>query len=273
MKCIWLLSSLVFFAAGVAKLRFSGLAWVTSDNLATMLLQHHYKSDPIVDWGKTIAGHALLCKILAAGTIAVEIGFPLAMFHRWLRWLFVSGMFFMQIGIALLMGVVFTQFMFVYLFWIPWDRIGRFAQRVLSPWIDRRFVLYDGGCGVCRRTVTILHHLDVLRRNQPLDIVHDWPSVAARFAERIDRDACLIEMHVVTERRGRVDTGYDAYRSIAWTLPAAWILLPLLYLPPVRWLGQRIYRHVAMHRHDAGCEIQETAAGSLASSIQREPLP
>ena len=132
-KCVWLISALVFFAAGVAKLRFSGLAWITSDNMANMLLQHHYKSDPIVGWGKIIANYPLLCQTLAAGTIVLELGFVLAIFSRIARWLFVPGMFVMQVGIALLMGVVFTQFMFVYLFWIPWDALGRFILRHVRP--------------------------------------------------------------------------------------------------------------------------------------------
>jgi predicted DCC family thiol-disulfide oxidoreductase YuxK len=54
-------------------------------------------------------------------------------------------------------------------------------------------------------------------------------------------------MHVVTSD-GRIDQGFDAYRSIAWVLPLAWPILPLLYIPPIRWLGWRIYRRVADNR-------------------------
>ena len=31
----------------------------------------------------------------------------------------------MQVGIGLLMAVWFKQFLFLYIFWVPWDRVGR----------------------------------------------------------------------------------------------------------------------------------------------------
>ena len=61
-------------------------------------------------------------------------------------------------------------------------------------------------------------------------------------------------MHVILDD-GRIFTGYDAYRQLAWVLPATWLLLPILYLPPVRWVGWKAYRHIASHRHDAGCDV------------------
>lgn len=269
-KMVWLLSSLVFFAAGVAKLRYSGLEWITSDNMANMLIQHHYKSDPIVGWGKVIANWPLVCKFLAAMTIFVELFFPLAMFNRWARWFFVASMFLMQVGIAVLMGVVFTQFMFVYLFWVPWDSVGRFVARAVSPLLDRRFVFYDGGCGICRKTATVLHHLDMFRRCDIRDIVNNWPEINAQFPQ-LDRAASLDDMHVVTGS-GHVYRGFDAYRSLAWVLPACWVLLPLLYLPPVRWAGSKVYRYVATHRHDDGCELPPAPAAPPASRARRQPV-
>jgi predicted DCC family thiol-disulfide oxidoreductase YuxK len=253
--CVWLLTALVFFAAGVTKLRWSGLEWITSDNLANVLLQHQYKSDPLVDWGRAIARHPLLCKVLAGMTVALELLFPLALFSSRARWPLVGGMFVAQVGIALLMGVVFTQFMFVYLFWIPWYALGRFVLKRVAPLWQRQAVFYDGGCGLCRKTVTVLYHLDVLRRCDIHDIANDWPAIASRFGQ-LEREACLIDMHVVTQR-GQVYRGYDAYRSLAWALPAMWIVLPILYLPPVRWIGWKVYRHVATHRYDAGCELPQ----------------
>lgn len=268
-KMVWLLSSLVFFAAGVAKLRFSGLEWITSDNMANMLLQHHYKSDPIVGWGKIIANWPLVCKTLAALTIFVELLFPMALFNRYAKWFFVTSMFLMQMGIALLMGVVFTQFMFVYLFWISWDSIGRFILRNVAPLWQRQAVLYDGGCGLCRKTVTVLEHLDVLRRCDLRDVVHDWPEVREQYSG-LDRDATIADMHVVTERDGATYRGFDAYRSLAWALPAAWVSLPLLYLRPVRWAGWKVYRYVADHRHDAGCELPATNAARKSAKREQD---
>jgi predicted DCC family thiol-disulfide oxidoreductase YuxK len=257
-KMVWLLSSLAFFAAGVTKLRVSGLDWITSDNMANMLLQHHYKSDPIVGWGKIIANYPFVCVALAAATILLEVLFPLAMFGRWARRVLVPGMFLAQFGIAVLMGVFFTQFMFVYLFWVPWDSLGNFFTRRIAPAFDRRFVFYDGGCGICRKTVSVLHHVDLLRRCDVFDIVNEWPQIETRFS-KLDRTACFDDMHVITGG-GAIYRGFDAYRSLAWTLPLCWPLLPILYLPPVPWVGRKIYRYVATHRHDDGCELPASSA-------------
>lgn len=263
-RCMCLLSALIFFAAGVAKLRFSGFAaWALSDNLATVLLQHKIKSQPPTDLGVWIAQIPWLYKSLAAGTIIVEVLFPLALFSRIARWTLVPAMFISQVGIALTMGVFFTQFMFIYLFWVPWDRVGRFAQVVASRFLQARAVLYDGGCGFCRQSVSVLWHLDVLRRCSFHDIVNQWNQITARYPQ-LDRADCLEDMHVIRED-GRMYKGYDGYRSLAWVIPATWLILPLLYLPPVRWLGRRIYRHVADHRHDAGCEVQDPASNANSS--------
>jgi predicted DCC family thiol-disulfide oxidoreductase YuxK len=270
-RCMWLLSSLVFLAAGLAKLRLSGFtAWALSSNMANMLLQHRYKSNPPTELGTWLAQYPNLCKGLAAMTIIVEVLFPLAMISRVARWTLVPAMFLMQVGIAVTMGVVFTQFMFIYLFWVPWDWIGRGIQRLASITVKRRAAFFDGGCGFCRKTVAILWHLDVLRRCELFDVVNDWDTIIARFG-KLDRNAFLEDMHVITQD-GRVYRGYDAYRSIAWAMPLAWPLLPILYLPPVRWIGWKIYRYVATHRHDSGCEVPGATSAPAEPAASR-PRP
>ena len=167
--------------------------------------------------------------------------------------------------IALTMGVVFTQFMFIYLFWVPFDKIGLGLKRLLAPRFQRRAVFFDGGCGFCRKTVAVLWHLDVLDRTVLFDVVNEWERIETRYPQ-LDRREALDDMHVILDD-GRVFRGYDAYRQIAWVLPAAWVLLPILYLPPVRWIGSKVYRYVATHRHDAGCEVPETQANERAMGV------
>jgi predicted DCC family thiol-disulfide oxidoreductase YuxK len=193
-----------------------------------------------------------LCRVLAGMTILIEVAFPLAMVSRWARRGLVPGMFLAQVFIYLMMGVAFTQFMFAYLFWVPWERIGAWVRGVIA----RRgsyAMLYDGGCGLCRSVASVVARLDVLRRIEPLDVLSDWPVISARF-QALRQDRCLIDMHVVGPDR-TVYTRYRAYRALAWAMPATWPLLPLLYLPGVPLVGDRIYGRVASSRHDAGCSI------------------
>jgi hypothetical protein len=118
-QMVRLLSAIVFFAAGMAKLKSGGLDWAFSDNLRNVLLQHHVHSRPMVDWGLWIAARPWVYQPLAATTLLIELLFPLVLFSRWARATLVPAMFLIQVGIALVMGVFFTQFMFIYLFWLP----------------------------------------------------------------------------------------------------------------------------------------------------------
>jgi hypothetical protein len=129
-RMAWIMLSIVFCAAGATKLIRSGTAWVTSDNLQMLLLQHYFTlTNPPTQIGLLIARHPMLCHVLAAMTIVVELSFPLSLFSRRLRRVLVPAAFFMQVGIGIAMGVYFTQFMISYLFWIPWRRIARFFRK------------------------------------------------------------------------------------------------------------------------------------------------
>jgi hypothetical protein len=126
-RMVWWVMAWVFLAAGVSKIRHSGLAWVTSDTMAIILTASHYhlaNRDPLTSSGLQIAQHLWLCRFLAAATLAIELGFPLALLSRRARAVFVPSAFLMQTGIRILMGPVFDQFVICYLFWIPWDRAG-----------------------------------------------------------------------------------------------------------------------------------------------------
>jgi hypothetical protein len=129
-KMVWLLMALIFFAAGVSKIGHSGLEWVMSDNIAILLTESNYAKEPLSSWGPYVAQYGWLCRMLAAGTIAFEAGFPLALISRRARWVIVPAMASIQIGIAILLGPGFRDFMIGYLFWVPWDRVSPFVRSV-----------------------------------------------------------------------------------------------------------------------------------------------
>jgi predicted DCC family thiol-disulfide oxidoreductase YuxK len=258
-RMMWLVMSLIFFAAGVSKLRHSGLAWITSNALAGHLLR---TGDPIsrpagaawTDWGMWIAATPWLTKLLGAGTLALELFFPLALFSRTARRIIPAAMFGVQIGISAVMGPNFTRFLASYLFWVPWKQVGDVLSRVTAS--ERRHAfLYDGSCGLCQRTVAVLRRLDLGGRVEFLDALADWPRIHAAHPALL-QDDCIRTMHVVT-RDGRVETGFDAYRAIAWSLPLLWPVAPLLDVPGVPAVGRRVYASVAARRHRTGCPVPE----------------
>jgi hypothetical protein len=75
---------------------------------------------------------------MALATVVVEVGYPIALFSRRARWFFPPAMCGTLIGIRLLMGPTFPQFLLCHLFWIPWDRVlARFAAaRSATPIAD-----------------------------------------------------------------------------------------------------------------------------------------
>ncbi len=255
---IWVLMALVFLGAGVSKLQNGGLAWVFSENMANTLIEANYgiTNGPLVPWGLYLAQVGWLTRLMALGTLVVEAGYPLALFSRRARWLLVPAVLSMQIGIRVILGPRFVQFMICNLFWVPWDRIAaRVAGRARAG--RRDTLLYDGACGVCRRTVSVLRGLDVLHRLEYRD-VNDWAAVRERFPG-LDRDACLEVMHLVATD-GQVRTGFYAYRALAWRLPATWPLLPLLYVPGVPAVGRRVYAAVAARRLRGACALHTAPA-------------
>lgn len=106
-------------------------------------------------------------------------------------------------------------------------------------------VLYDGRCGLCRRSAFGLMIIDNLHRLRLLDFrdraVHK--AVAADIAE----DALDRALHIRFPG-GRTLTGFDAFRSLAWHLPVLWPAAPLLYIPGVASIGRRIYARIADRR-------------------------
>jgi len=124
----WVVMAIAFFAAGLSKLRHSGLSWVSSDTLAILLVRVNHPlvrqaNAPMFDWGLRLARHPWICRGFAAGSLAIELTFPLALFSRRLRPWIVAAALAMQIGIILVMGPNFGPFMLAYVFWIPWDRV------------------------------------------------------------------------------------------------------------------------------------------------------
>jgi hypothetical protein len=129
-RVIWLVMALIFFAAGASKIIKTGIEWVMSNNMSILLLQFDYRNSPLTSWGVFIAQYGWFCRMLAASTIIFETCFPLALFSRKARWIIVPVMASIQLGIQILMGISFAQFMIVYIFWISWDRVSPVIRAV-----------------------------------------------------------------------------------------------------------------------------------------------
>ena len=116
------LSMLVFFAAGVAKLRHSGLDWASSDSLRTILLAEYYEPPPPAsDLGLWIAAHPYVCSVGAIGMLSAEMLAPLALVSKRARRVLIPVLFAFVASLPLLFGFPFYGLMAIFVFWIRWD--------------------------------------------------------------------------------------------------------------------------------------------------------
>jgi hypothetical protein len=125
-RTIWVTTSIIFFAAGFSKWRHSGLEWILSDNLGTLLVRHQYHlsdGEPLTAWGPAIAAHPWAARGLAAIAIFTETLYPLALFSRRARAVLVPAGLGFLVGIRALMGPTFEAFVICNVFWVPWSWI------------------------------------------------------------------------------------------------------------------------------------------------------
>jgi predicted DCC family thiol-disulfide oxidoreductase YuxK len=131
-----------------------------------------------------------------------------------------------------------------------WLIVPLVAAVVIAMWPRSRMtMIYDGGCGICRATMAWVASFDWSRRVRVLDL-YRWDEVKA--LANLDRDACIRDLHAVTER-GKVLVGYDVYRAMAARLPVLFWFAPIMALPGVSHVGRRVYRYVADHRSSTTC--------------------
>ncbi len=126
-RCVWLLLSMIFLAAGVAKLRTSGWEWTDPDNLRIRLIEHNYLYGGMAlsNWGLYIAQYSWLCRALAIGTLVIECSLFLAMFHPYFRIVLVPAALAMLISFPLLLGPSFVPLIATFVFWVPWEELNR----------------------------------------------------------------------------------------------------------------------------------------------------
>jgi predicted DCC family thiol-disulfide oxidoreductase YuxK len=254
-RLIWVVMAMIYFEAGFSKLRHSGTDWVFGSAMTFFLQRAQYHvtdAEPLANWGLWIARHEWASHLLAGMGLSLELSYPLALFSRRLRWIIMPSGMMMQFGIAVLMGPNFYQMMLCQLLWLPLDQIVDFVLGLFSG-KKTYAVIFDGSCGLCKKTIAVVKSLDLLSHVEYLDAVHRWPEIQSRFPT-LDRDRCLEDMHAVSID-GKVRVGFEAYRGLAWVLPAGWLLLPVFYFPGAATIGTRIYRMVADGRHSGSCEL------------------
>lgn len=129
--------ALAYLFAGFQKLRYSGLDWVTTDNLRWVLLASSDAGASPNGLALFVAERDWLVHVFAAGTIALETGFWLCLPFARLRWLLVPGAVSLHFGIYLAMGLDYSaqalSVIIVFVNWVPVVRWLRELPRRPDP--------------------------------------------------------------------------------------------------------------------------------------------
>ncbi|MGH9868289.1 MAG: thiol-disulfide oxidoreductase DCC family protein [Candidatus Polarisedimenticolia bacterium] len=110
-------------------------------------------------------------------------------------------------------------------------------------------VIYDGGCGFCRRSVEALIKRDTGGHFAFLPLQD--PQVAARWPG-LDPAKLNAAMHLILPD-GRILAGAAAAPEIMRRLPRWRHLAWMFSLPGIPALASRIYALIARNRHRLGC--------------------
>ncbi len=241
LRFAWLLLGVLYFFPGFWKFWTSGFDWAFSDNLKFRMYEKWMSLD---GWQPFFAidHYPLLYKSAALGTIVFEMTFIAIIFFPRVRQLLALGGIMFHSMVYVFMHISFLVLVVFYVLFFNWaSLLQRFGR-----WLFKAdmFVLYDGNCGICCRTIATLRAFDLFGRITYVNAL-DQQAVARHNLRVLDQQA-LIDIHAVAGQTHWA--GFAAYRAIAWRMPLLWLVLPLLYLQPVAVLGQRMYRRVADSR-------------------------
>lgn len=109
-----------------------------------------------------------------------------------------------------------------------------------------RVVVWDDGCGFCGTWVTWFRRFDWLHA---LRFVPRSELASARLPVAEEEAARALQIVLPS---GRVRGGFAAVTRVLEILPISFLWAPLLRLPPIAAIGERVYRSIAVRRR---CEL------------------
>ena len=125
-----LVIALAYFFAAFQKWRYSGFAWVTSDNLRWILYAQPHPNGLAL----FVADRPLLAHLLAAGALLLETCFPLILFVPALRWLLIPAAVSMHVAIQIALRLDYSaQWLTLVIVFVNWPVVVDWVRRTLAP--------------------------------------------------------------------------------------------------------------------------------------------
>jgi predicted DCC family thiol-disulfide oxidoreductase YuxK len=215
--------------------------------------------------------HMWTIKLATWGTLAIEFALGALLWIKDLRYWILLGGVLLHAGIDWTMNIpLFAPIMITaYITWVdPADLERAFAW--IRQQVNRRTkfaiqlpVFYDGMCSFCTRSVEILSRFDSLRRVHWIDM-HSHEAKAEYPDLDLDRGANEMLLRLPD---GRWLGGFDAFRKLAKHFPIFWLILPLLYIPPIPQIGRAVYKRIAARRY---CILPPPPAPSMKPKTESQ---
>jgi predicted DCC family thiol-disulfide oxidoreductase YuxK len=167
----------------------------------------------------------------------------------------------------LFMKISFVELQACYVAFVDWRKLFRYIGRKIFK--RDMYIVFDGNCKRCRRTVASFRVFDILEQVIYVNALDD-KALKTHQLSWLDRDAILRDMYAVVGQE--TWAGFSSYQVWIKRLPLLWPLLPFLYLWPIERFGRRIYRHVADSRVCDPSEARSVAVQKNASNRKATAL-
>jgi predicted DCC family thiol-disulfide oxidoreductase YuxK len=242
LRFVWLLMGVMYFFPGFWKLWTSGVDWAWSENLKFTMYDKWMELGGWTPFFR-LDQYPVLYKLGATGTIIFEVSFIFLLFSKRLRLLAPLGGLFFHTMTAVFMQIFFTSLVRCYVAFLDWNRIFDWIGRQLFR--NQMYLIYDGNCKLCRRTVATLRVFDIFGRVKYLNALENNVIKVCGLGW-LDTTALMTNMHAVIGTKSF--TGFMAYRALTSRIPLFWPVAPILYVWPIPHVGEWVYRHVADSR-------------------------
>lgn len=238
----------VYFLAGFAKLTGPlGWSWLHGEALRGQLAVDGLRKEvlgggdaPMVAW---LYHHVWFFTVVGIGTYLLELGAPIALFHKWIGRFWALGILGMHWGILFLMGIKFEYSLsgIIIAAFFPLERLDP-TRLPARRFVSHPTVFFDGVCGLCNATVDFIVARDreVRFRFSPLQSEHARRTLGR---EQVQELSTLI----LLDGNERL-TGSEAFLRIAAHLGGVWRLAAAFRIIP-RSVRDAIYQLIAANRY------------------------
>lgn len=126
LRSLQLVFVLVYFAAGISKLRTGGWRWIAGDTLrnysirASWLFSDANLLAHLVGLNDVLVRYPRICNALAFGAVSLELSVPLAFVWRKWSYVIIPMIVLLQIGIFFTIYVRFTPYVVLIVPWVNW---------------------------------------------------------------------------------------------------------------------------------------------------------